>query len=173
MWEKKDSNRSPLNDDYAAPPATPQAPTSTGSGKIVNIGQSILVKGELSGSEDLTIDGQVEGKISLKDHNLIIGQHGKIRAELVARTVTIRGKVEGNIHASEKVEIQQGGRLEGDIVSPRIAIADGAHFRGKVDMETKAAGAKTAQTSGRTAQASGGTAQASGGTAQASGGTSR
>lgn len=166
MWEKKENNRSPLNDDYAAPPATtPQAPTSTGSGKIVNIGQSILVKGELSGSEDLTIDGQVEGKISLKDHNLIIGQHGKIRAELVARTVTIRGKVEGNIHASEKVEIQQGGRLEGDIVSPRIAIADGAHFRGKVDMETKAA-AKTAQTTGGTAQASGGTAQASGGTSR-------
>jgi len=158
MWDKKDSNRTPLQDDYAAPAATttPQAPAPTGSGKIVNIGQSILVKGELSGSEDLTIDGQVEGKISLRDHNLTIGQHGKIRAELVARTVTIRGKVEGNIQASEKVEIQQGGRLDGDIVAPRIAIADGAHFRGKVDMETKGA-AKTAQASSGTVQASSGT----------------
>jgi cytoskeletal protein CcmA (bactofilin family) len=108
----------------------------------VNIGQSILVKGELSGSEDLTIDGHVEGKISLRDHNLTIGQHGRIQAELVARTVTILGTVQGNVVATEKVDIQHGGRLEGDITSPRVVIADGAHFRGKVDMDKGAAAVK-------------------------------
>ena len=127
----------------------PPGAGGSADGKIVNLGQSILVKGELSGSEDLTIDGHVEGKISLKGHNLTIGQNGQIRAELVARTVTIRGKVEGNILASEKVEIQQGGKLDGDITAPRIVIADGAHFRGKVDMETKGAQpAKAAQVGG-------------------------
>jgi len=142
MWEKKETNRS------STPMEAPVRPTktvpATGSNIVVNIGQSILVKGELSGSEDLTIDGQVHGKISLKDHNLTIGQHGRIEAELVAKKVTILGHVSGNVLASEKVEIQEGGRLEGDIISPRIAISDGAHFRGKVDMEKVAGSDRTA-----------------------------
>ena len=94
MWEKKETNRTPPKVDLVAnPSAPPPSKTSGGGGRIVNLGQSILVKGELSGSEDLTIDGHVEGKISLQGHNLTIGQHGKINAELIARTVTILGKV--------------------------------------------------------------------------------
>ena len=151
MWEKKENDTSDPKDDFAVRSSTP-AP-SAGDGRIVNIGQSILIKGELTGSENLTIDGQVDGKISLKDHNLTIGQHGRIHAELVARAVTILGKVQGNVRASEKVEILKGGRLDGDITAPRIAIADGAHFRGKVDMEAKAVPEKAAvQVSGGTAR---------------------
>ena len=143
MWEKKEGNRSSAPTEA---PARPQrtAPAAAAGVVNINIGQSILVKGELSGSEDLTIDGQVNGKISLKDHNLTIGQHGRIEAELVAKRVTILGHVRGNVLASEKVEIQEGGRLEGDIISPRIAISDGAHFRGKVDMEKVAASERAA-----------------------------
>ena len=140
MWEKKDTNNPAPNNPVSrpAPPASTGTPSSAG-GPIVNLGQSIRVKGELSGNEDLTVDGHVEGKISLKDHNLTIGQHGRIEAEVVARTVTILGRLQGNVIASEKVDIQKGGRLDGDITSPRVAIADGAHFRGKVDMEAKRA----------------------------------
>ena len=110
-------------------------------GRIVNIGPSIHIKGELKGDEDLTIDGRVEGKIELREHNLTIGANGKIKADLYAKTIIIAGEVGGNAFASERVELTPTGRLNGDIASPRITIADGAHFKGSVDMERGAADA--------------------------------
>ena len=113
---------------------------------LVNIGKSVVIKGELSGSEDLTIEGQVEGKIELKDHLLTIGPNGRIKAQIFAKTVIVLGEVNGNVSASEKVEIRDGGSVDGDIVSPRVAIAEGAHFRGSVDMQKKG-GSASASTS--------------------------
>jgi cytoskeletal protein CcmA (bactofilin family) len=110
------------------------------------IGQSIHFKGELTGNEDLTIDGTVEGKIDLKEHNLTIGKNGRIKADLHAKTIIIVGEVTGKIIADEKVEIQATGRLDGDIFSPRLSIADGAHFKGTVDMDRKTESAKPAAT---------------------------
>ena len=104
----------------------------------MNIGKSVVIKGELSGSEDLTIEGQVEGKIELKDNVLTIGANGKIKAQVFAKALVVLGEVTGNVTASEKVEIRDGGSVDGDIVSPRVAIAEGAHFRGSVDMQRKA-----------------------------------
>ena len=104
---------------------------------VVNIGKSVVIKGELNGSEDLTIEGNVEGKIELKDHALTIGPNGKIKAEVFVKTLIVLGEVNGNIAASERVEIRDGGSVDGDIVSPRVAIAEGAHFRGSVDMQRK------------------------------------
>jgi cytoskeletal protein CcmA (bactofilin family) len=104
---------------------------------VVNIGKSVVIKGELNGSEDLTVEGQVEGKIELKDHALTIGPNGKIKAQVFAKSVIVLGEVTGNVSASEKVDIRDGGSVDGDIVSPRIAIAEGAHFRGSVDMQRK------------------------------------
>ena len=104
---------------------------------VVNIGKSVVIKGELNGSEDLTIEGQVEGKIELKEHVLTIGPNGKIKAEVFAKMLIVLGEVNGNIAASEKVEIRDGGSVDGDIVSPRVAIAEGAHFQGSVDMQRK------------------------------------
>ncbi len=105
---------------------------------IVNIGKSVVIKGELSGSEDLTIEGHVEGKIELREHLLTIGPHGKIKAEIFAKAVVVLGEVVGNILATEKVDIRENGSVDGDIISPRVAIAEGAHFRGSVDMQRKA-----------------------------------
>jgi cytoskeletal protein CcmA (bactofilin family) len=105
----------------------------------VNIGKSVVIKGELSGSEDLTIEGQVEGKIELKDNVLTIGANGKIKAQVFAKALIVLGEVTGNVTASDKVEIRDGGSVDGDIISPRVAIAEGAHFRGSVDMQRKAA----------------------------------
>jgi cytoskeletal protein CcmA (bactofilin family) len=103
----------------------------------VNIGKSVVIKGELNGSEDLTIEGQVEGTIQLRDHVLTIGANGKIKAQVFAKAVIVLGEVTGNVTATEKVDIRDNGSVEGDIVSPRVAIAESAHFKGSVDMQRK------------------------------------
>jgi cytoskeletal protein CcmA (bactofilin family) len=113
---------------------------------IVNIGKSVVIKGELNGSEDLTIEGHVEGTIQLKDHVLTIGPNGRIKAQVFAKSVIVLGEVTGNVTASEKVDIRDNGSVDGDIVSPRVAIAEGAHFRGSVDMQRKGAPAQPAAT---------------------------
>lgn len=108
--------------------------------KIVNIGQSIHIKGELTGNEDLTIEGKVEGKVFLKDHNLTIGSNGKLTAEIQAKTVMVVGEVVGNITADDKVEVAATGSMRGDIVAPRVVLADGAKFKGSIDMDRKPGG---------------------------------
>jgi cytoskeletal protein CcmA (bactofilin family) len=102
---------------------------------LVNIGKSVVVKGELSGSEDLTIEGKVEGKIELSQHVLTIGPNGKIKAQIHAKSVIVLGKVNGNVVATERVSIREKGAVDGDITAPKVAIAEGAHFRGSVDMQ--------------------------------------
>ena len=105
----------------------------------MNIGKSVVFKGELSGSEDLVIEGQVDGKIELRQNVLTIGANGKIKASIFAKQVVVFGEVIGNITASEKVDIRDNGSVDGDIIAPRVAIAEGAHFRGSVDMQRKTA----------------------------------
>jgi len=145
MWKRDEAVRSPAvptNDTTAAAPAAPAArPENTMRGQnerdVVNIGKSVVIKGELNGSEDLTIEGHVEGKIELRDHVLTIGPNGKIKAQLHAKAIVVLGEVIGNVTATEKVDIRENGSVEGDITSPRVAIAEGAHFRGSVDMQNK------------------------------------
>ena len=153
MW-KRDEAVKPTNQPTPAAPVVPTAPASASaaprpdSGRIerdlVNIGKSVVIKGELSGSEDLTIEGHVEGKIELKDNVLTIGPNGRIKAAVFSKAVIVLGEVNGNIAASEKVDIRDGGSVDGDIVSPKVAIAEGAHFRGSVDMQRKAGQAQPA-----------------------------
>ena len=111
--------------------------------KLVNIGQSIQIKGELTGNEDLTIEGKVDGKIFLQDHNLTIGAHGRIMAEIQAKTVVVVGEVVGNVTADDKVEIAETGSMKGDIVAPRVVLADGARFKGAIDMDRKSVSSGT------------------------------
>lgn len=150
MWKRDEAVRQPpapavpTNDAAAAAPAVPpqvrQDTVRSQMGRdVVNIGKSVVIKGELNGSEDLTIEGHVEGKIELKDHVLTIGPNGKIKASVFAKSVIVLGEVNGNVTASEKVDIRDGGSVDGDLVSPRVAIAEGAHFRGTVDMQKKGA----------------------------------
>ena len=142
-----------------APPAaeaarTPSAPSEPQRGMertTVNIGKSVVIKGELSGSEDLTIEGQVDGKIELRQNVLTIGPNGKIKAQVFAKSVVILGEVTGNVTASEKVDIRDNGSVDGDIAAPRVAIAEGAHFRGSIDMQRS--GAKAEQKSEAKAEA--------------------
>ncbi|HEX5473033.1 MAG TPA: polymer-forming cytoskeletal protein [Vicinamibacterales bacterium] len=101
----------------------------------MNIGKSVVIKGELSGSEDLTIEGHVEGKIELRQNVLTIGPNGRIKAQVFAKSVVVLGEVTGNVTATEKVDIRDNGAVDGDIAAPRVAIAEGAHFRGSIDMQ--------------------------------------
>jgi cytoskeletal protein CcmA (bactofilin family) len=126
--------------------------TRSGATRHLNIGKSVVIKGELNGSEDLTIEGHVEGTIQLRDHVLTIGPNGRIKAQVFAKAVIVLGKVTGNITARDKVDIRDNGSVDGDIVSPRVAIAEGAHFRGTVDMQRKG-GPTRAQSVDKKAQA--------------------
>jgi cytoskeletal protein CcmA (bactofilin family) len=108
---------------------------------MVNIGKSVVIKGELQGSEDLSIEGQVEGTIELKENVLTIGPNGKIKAQLNAKAIVVLGEVIGNVTATEKVDIRENGSVDGDIAAPRVAIAEGAHFRGSIDMQRAGAAA--------------------------------
>ena len=105
--------------------------------ELASIGKSIIINGELSGSEDLTIEGRVDGKIELRDHVLTVGPNGRIKAQVSAKAVVVLGHVTGNLTATEKVDIKENGSVEGDIIAPRVAIADGSHFRGSIDMQKK------------------------------------
>ena len=146
MWKRDEAVRSPAvptNDTSAAAPAAQAArPDNVMRGQnerdVVNIGKSVVIKGELNGSEDLTIEGHVEGTIQLRDHVLTIGPNGRIKAQVFAKSVIVLGEVTGNVTASDKVDIRDNGSVDGDIISPRVAIAEGAHFRGSVDMQRKA-----------------------------------
>jgi cytoskeletal protein CcmA (bactofilin family) len=121
-------------------------------GEVVNIGKSVVIKGELSGSEDLTIEGQVEGKIELRQNILTIGSNGKIKAQVFAKAIVVQGDVHGNITATERVDIRDSGSVDGDISAPRVSIADGAHFRGAIDMQKQGGGkAETKVTDGKAA----------------------
>jgi cytoskeletal protein CcmA (bactofilin family) len=147
MWKRDEAVRQPAVPNSEAAAATAQAAVTQASRPdgfksqnerdVVNIGKSVVIKGELNGSEDLTIEGHVEGKIELRDHVLTIGPNGKIKAELYAKSIVVLGEVKGNVLATEKVDIRENGSVEGDITAPRVAIAEGAHFRGSVDMATK------------------------------------
>ena len=148
MWKRDEAVRPASGQPTAAP--QPTAPlTAAGAPAfrsesshhlekdIVNIGKSVVIKGELNGSEDLTIEGHVEGTIQLRDHVLTIGPNGRIKAQVFAKSVIVLGEVTGNVTASDKVDIRDNGSVDGDIISPRVAIAEGAHFRGSVDMQRK------------------------------------
>jgi cytoskeletal protein CcmA (bactofilin family) len=147
MWKRDEAVRQPAVPNNEAVAATAQAASpqvarpdgikSQNERGVVNIGKSVVIKGELNGSEDLTIEGHVEGKIELREHVLTIGPNGKIKAELFAKAVVVLGEVKGNITATEKVDIRENGAVDGDITAPRVAIAEGAHFRGSVDMANK------------------------------------
>jgi cytoskeletal protein CcmA (bactofilin family) len=99
---------------------------------IAWVGKSVVFKGDLVSSEDMAIDGRVEGTIEVRGHTLTIGPDADIRATIVASTVTIHGAVSGKITADEKVDIRPSGSVEGDIIAPRLAMADGAILRGRV-----------------------------------------
>ena len=119
----------------AARPAPKEGRAVGGETEMANIGKSISIKGDVEGGEDTVIEGRVEGRVSLKSHHLTIGQNGDVQGEVTASQVTVVGKVVGNILATERIEIRDSGRVEGDLITPRLTVAEGAQINGAIKMK--------------------------------------
>lgn len=140
VWKKPDDNASHPEPAPAAPrPVAPTAETRRPDRATATIGPSIFIKGDLSGDEDLVIEGRVEGKIDLKQHNVTIGKNGRVRADVFGNTVVIEGEVDGNLFAQQQAIVRQSGAVRGNITAPRVMLEDGSRFRGSIDMESKEA----------------------------------
>lgn len=146
MWMRKDDEK-PANPTPKPPVAAPSATPSyqparvaetprmdTYRADVAHIGKSVIIKGELSGSEDLFLDGQVEGSIDLRDHSITVGPNSQVRANIFAKDVTIHGKVDGNVTGVNRVELKKSALLNGNIDTQRIVIEDGAFFKGSIDI---------------------------------------
>jgi cytoskeletal protein CcmA (bactofilin family) len=129
-----------------AAPSRPTASAPAGlaatpaSGEQATIGKSLVIKGEVSGSESLYIDGKIEGAINLPGNRVTIGRNGQVAANIMAREVVVLGKVRGNVHASDRIDIRSEGSLTGDVIAARISIEDGAFFKGGIDIRKPGAG---------------------------------
>lgn len=122
-----------------APPAEPVSarPATSPAGNTqeqATLGKSLVIKGEVTGSESLYIDGRVEGSINLPGNRVTVGRNGVVSANISAREIVVLGKVRGNMTASDRVDIRGEGSLTGDVVSQRISIEDGAYFKGGIDI---------------------------------------
>ena len=131
--------------ETSSQPARPAAPSSSpagaaATGEQATIGKSLIVKGEVSGSESLYIDGKVEGAINLPGNRVTVGRNGQVAANIMAREIVVLGKVRGNCHASDRVDIRSEGSLTGDVIAARISIEDGAFFKGGIDIRKPGAG---------------------------------
>jgi cytoskeletal protein CcmA (bactofilin family) len=147
MWKpNQPGSPSPSSSTEPARPAVPSTPNSetmrpSGASPAsqaiadqATIGKSLVVKGEVTGSESLYIDGKVEGAINLPGNRVTVGRNGQVSANISAREVVVLGKVRGNINASDRVDIRSEGSLTGDVIAQRISIEDGAFFKGGIDI---------------------------------------
>jgi cytoskeletal protein CcmA (bactofilin family) len=143
MWNKPKQGEAPA----ATPSQSPESsvvsfnapassrPSSASTRTLARLGSSLHIKGSISGTEDLQIDGQVEGPVSLKGHGLTIGATAQLHSEIDAREVVVYGKVVGNLHARERVDVKTDGSVIGDISTARISIEDGAQFKGRIEID--------------------------------------
>ena len=140
MWKKEEMPAPTPAPRFESPtpmerPTTMQTSHSSQStGERATIGRSITIKGEVTGDEDLLIQGRIDGSINLKQHAITVGREGEVKANITGRIVTVEGKVEGNLSADEQVILRASATVQGDISAPRVVLEDGARFRGGVDM---------------------------------------
>ena len=123
------------------PSPTPARATTTASQDQATIGKSLVIKGEVTGSESLYIDGRVEGSINLPGNRVTVGRNGIVSANITAREIVVMGKLKGNLAAQDRVDIRSEGSLTGDVVAQRISIEDGAFFKGGIDIRKPGDGA--------------------------------
>ena len=130
------SNDNAPKSQFSPSTLNPVTPVKTVTSPIeqATIGRTVVIKGEVTGSESLYVDGRIEGTLSFKDHRVTIGRNGSVQANIAAREVVIMGKVTGNVECSDRVDIRSEGTLNGDVVSARISVEDGAMLRGSVQL---------------------------------------
>ncbi len=144
VWKQQENRepRVPLPEQPAPPPRS-VAPVSSPK-ECALIGSTILIKGDLSGDEDLLIEGRVEGKIELTKHKVTIGRNGRVKADVYGGVITVEGEVQGNLFGEDQLVLRQSSTVRGNIVAPRVTLEDGADFKGSIDMSPKASGQKEA-----------------------------
>ena len=125
-------------DEAPAPtPAKASSSSKTSSRKPATIGSSIVIHGDVTGEEDLVVDGAIEGTVNFKDNNLVVSENGRVTANINARIIRVDGQVKGELYGSEQVIISPSGKVKGDIRAPRVVLEDGCSFKGSVDMDTE------------------------------------
>ena len=138
MFEKRKANDVPAPRGTSGEPGferSSAAGLNTNTGTTAMIGPTIKIKGDVTGDEDLIIDGTLDGSIELSGHDLTVGPSGHVQANLTAKTVKVEGQITGDITGSEKVIVTKSGRVQGNIVAPRVTLEDGAKFKGSIDMD--------------------------------------
>lgn len=136
MFEKhKSSNQEPQAPQPQQDSISPSASAPLSSGKSAVIGPGIHINGDISGDENLIVEGRVDGKILLDSHQVEVGQSGRVNADITAKVIKIAGEVRGDISGMEKVIISRSGNVHGNIVAPRMTLEDGAIFKGSIDMD--------------------------------------
>ena len=134
MWKKDEAMPdTPREVEVPRRPEVPRSTPSAPTGRAV-IGPSIMIHGEVTGDEDLLIQGNVEGSVDLEEHALTVGAEGRVKANIKARVITVEGEVEGDLRARDQVVLRSAASVKGDITAPRVVLEDGANFRGLVDM---------------------------------------
>ncbi len=133
MWKKEDAGPVQPTVAHMTSPEAPRAPAVRSTGHAT-IGPSIVIKGEVSGDEDLLIQGQLDGSVALGLNAVTVGDGGRVKANITGRVITIEGRVEGNLEAKEQIILRGTATVQGDIKAPRVVLEDGASFRGLVDM---------------------------------------
>jgi cytoskeletal protein CcmA (bactofilin family) len=123
-----------MSSSEPSPAPRPATSSTTTTADQATIGKSLVIKGEVTGSESLYIDGRVEGSINLSGNRVTVGRNGVVAANINAREIVVLGKVRGNLTASDRVDIRSDGSLTGDVVAARISIEDGAFFKGGIDI---------------------------------------
>src|SRR3954463_10492488 len=119
------------------PPAPPASEPPRRPSERATIGPSIFIKGDLSGEEDLVIEGRVEGRVDLKQNNVTVGKNGRVKADVFGKVVVVEGEVDGNVFAREQAILRQSGSIHGNITAPRVILEDGSRFKGSIDMEPR------------------------------------
>jgi cytoskeletal protein CcmA (bactofilin family) len=138
MWKKDDPNQAEPaapGSPRPKPPIGPGPVPASKSGERATIGASIVIQGDVSGDEDLLVEGRIEGTIDLQKNHITVGTEGKLKAEIHGRSVTIEGEIEGNVRAEEQIVLRPTAIVKGNIVSPRVTLEDGANFKGGIEMD--------------------------------------
>ncbi len=149
MWKKDDPlapGQNPSPSQSPTPPGQTHRPTG-GSGERATIGRSITIKGEVSGDEDLLIQGRIDGSVELKQQSVTVGQEGRVNANISGRVIVVEGEVHGDLRAQEQIILRSTADVEGDITAARVVLEDGARFRGGVEMGDTANPPKATPTS--------------------------
>lgn len=168
MWKRNqpESRPTPPARPAAAAAAAPSAsrPSASGPTSTATIGPSISIHGDLTGEEDLLIEGKIEGEIKFANHSVTVGRNGRVQADVYGKSICIEGQVFGNLWGQDEVVIRQTGKVEGNLTAPRVTLEDGSSFRGAIDMQSPqarererekqaAAGAKDPSSASATAKA--------------------